>query len=67
MNSSIQKFIFGVLLSTGIIGLLLGGLVLGNSLRLDESLTEHMLFYPALICLGISGFAFFLFQSKQEN
>lgn len=51
-NMNITAFLTGLSVAAMLIGLALFGLTLGNSLSSGIAMREHMLFLPAIVCMG---------------
>lgn len=51
-NMNVTAFLTGLSAAAMLIGLALFGLTLGDSLASGIAMREHMLFFPAIVCLG---------------
>lgn len=51
-NMNVIAFLIGLSAAAMLIGLALFGLILGNSLSTGIAMGEHMLFLPAIVCMG---------------
>ena len=51
-NIKITEFLAGISVASMLIGLVLLGLTLGNSVSTANAMADHTLFWPAIICMG---------------